>query len=136
MASLVGLYGEPLATTALSAADLVGMARTLFRAGAKGQAILAVERAMERGAGKSALLARAEMHKRMGDRERALADFEALSTRGDDPRACLELAKLYEHFAKDPVRALATSLSGTGESPLAASRRRRRLERKIARAKM
>jgi len=134
MASLVGLYGEPLATSTLSAADLVGMARTLFRAGAKGQAIQAVDRAMERGAGKSALLARAEMHKGMGNRERALADFEALATGGDDPRARLELAKLYEHFAKDPVRALKTCLSGTGESPLAASRRRRRLERKIARA--
>jgi uncharacterized protein YprB with RNaseH-like and TPR domain len=134
MASLVGLYGEPLETTALSARDLVGVARTLFRAGEKNRGLAVVERAVLGGAGDSALLARAEMRKRMGSRARALADFEAMATRGDDPYVQLELAKLYEHFAKDPVRALAACQSGTGESPEATTRRLRRLERKIARA--
>jgi hypothetical protein len=135
MASLVGLYGEPLATTALSARDLVGVARTLFRAGEKNRGLEVATRAVESGAGEPALLARAQMHKRVGNRGGALADFEAMAKHQDDPRVSLELAKLYEHFVKDPLRALAVCRHGTSESPEATSRRRERLERKIARAK-
>jgi uncharacterized protein YprB with RNaseH-like and TPR domain len=135
MASLVGLYGQPLATTSLSATDLVGFGRTLFRAGEKGLGLEAVECAVERGAGEAALRARAQMCKRTGNGGRALADFEVMATRGDDPHVRLELAKLYEHLTKDPLRALAVCRAGTGESPEAASRRSRRLERKIARAR-
>jgi hypothetical protein len=134
MAYLVGLYGEPLETTTLSARDLVGVARTLFRAGDEARGLEVATRALAAGAGESALLARAEMRKRVGNRAGALADFEAMATRSEDPRVSLELAKLYEHFAKDPARALAICRSGTGESSEAADRRRRRLERKVARA--
>jgi hypothetical protein len=129
MASLVGLYGEPLATTLLSPADLVGVGRTLFRAGERARGIEAVERAVWGGAGDSGLLARAEMAKRTGDRPRALRDFEALSAQS--ARVHLELAKLYEHHVKDPAKALELARRGTGEKPKDAERRIARLERKI-----
>jgi uncharacterized protein len=131
MAALVGLYGEPL--SALHDADLVGLARTLRRAGALEQADAAAHAAVERGVGASALRVRGEIAKARGDRARALIDFEALSAELDDPLVRLELAKLYEHHVKEPLRALELVLAGTGESNPAVGRRRARLERKIAR---
>jgi len=128
MASLVGVYGEPLATSTLSPADLVGVGRTLFRAGERERGIEAVERAVARGAGDPALLARAEMAKRTGDRPRALRDFEAMAAQG--AKVHLELAKLYEHHVKDPAKALELALRGTGEKPKDAERRIARLRRK------
>jgi hypothetical protein len=59
-----------------------------------------------------------------------LQDFEALAEGVDDPALRLELAKLYEHFVKDPTRALAVLDQGTGETEIAAEKRRRRLQRK------
>ena len=107
MAALVGLYGEPLEGTQLHAEDLVGVARTLKRAGLDDRAYAVADEALARGAGEAGVRARAEIAKARGDKARALADFEALAATVDDPTVRLELAKLYEHHAKDAARALA-----------------------------
>ncbi len=130
MAALVGLYGEPF--DLMHGEDLVGFARTMKRAGALAVAERAADRALELGA-KSALKVRGDVHKARGDREKALEDFEALAQGLDDPALRLELAKLYEHFVKDPARALEILDQGTGEAELAAQKRRQRLERKQTR---
>lgn len=133
MVALVGLYGEPF--DALHDADLVGLARTLRRAGALDEAARAADAAVERGAGAAARRARGEIAKARGDRARALSDFEALAAEVDDPSLRLELAKLYEHHVRAPERALEVVRQGTGERAPQAEKRRVRLERKIARAK-
>lgn len=127
MAALVGLYGEPF--DLLHGEDLVGFARTMKRAGALAVAERAADRALELGATR-ALKVRGDVHKARGDRARALRDFEALAEGVDDPSLRLELAKLYEHFVKDPGRALSLLDQGTGETEIAAGKRRARLERK------
>jgi hypothetical protein len=131
MAALVGLYGEPF--DLLHPADLLGMARTLKRAGALSEAERAAETALGRGAGPEALRVRGSIAKARGERARALADFEAFSAEASDPAVRLELAKLYEHFLKLPSRALEVLEQGTGESPEAVARRRSRLTRKAER---
>jgi hypothetical protein len=131
MAALVGLYGEPL--TALHDEDLVGLARTLRRARALEAAQVAADRAVERGAGPEARRVRGEIAKARGDRALALAELEAAADAIDDPRVRLELAKLYEHHVKAPLRALELCALGTGESDEAVERRRSRLEKKLAR---
>jgi hypothetical protein len=131
MAALVGLYGEPLGP--LHQQDLVALARTLRRAGALAEAELAAETALERGAGPAALRARGEIAKARGDRTRALADFEDLAREVDSPSLRLELAKLYEHFVKEPLKALEVALGGTGETAAKSARRVARLERKAGR---
>jgi hypothetical protein len=133
MVALVGLYGEPVETTSLSAGDLVGVAHTLLRAGDKQRALEIAHRAVGSGAGSCGLLARAKIAKKCGDRASAIADFEALACKVDDPDVRLELAKLYEHFAKEPARALAVTLRGTGERADRAERRAHRLSLKIQR---
>jgi hypothetical protein len=131
MASLVGLYGEPLDGTQLAADDLVGVARTLKRAGSMDLAFDIAERAVAAGAGNEGTRARAEIAKARGDKARALADFEALAGSVDDPKVRLELAKLYEHHAKDAARALAVARAGTGEPEERRAHRAARLERKM-----
>jgi uncharacterized protein YprB with RNaseH-like and TPR domain len=131
MAALVGLYGEPF--DLLHPTDLLGMARTLKRAGALSVAERAAETALERGAGPEALRVRGTIAKARGERARALADFEAFSAETSDPAVRLELAKLYEHFLKLPARALELLDQGTGESDDAVARRRSRLTRKAER---
>ena len=133
MAALVGLYGEPLEGTQLEAGDLVGVARTLKRAGVADLAYEIADAAVARGAGSEATRARAEIAKARGDKARALADFEALAESVDDPRVRLELAKLYEHHAKDVSRALALVEAGTGEKDASRERREARLRRKLER---
>jgi uncharacterized protein len=133
MAALVGLYGEPY--DLLHPEDLVGLARTFKRAKAFGQAAYAADTALERGAGPLARRMRGDIAKARGDRARALADFEALLGESPDPSVRLELAKLYEHFVKEPARALGLVAQGTSETEEAASRRRTRLERKLARGR-
>jgi len=128
MAALVGLYGEPM--DSLHEADLVGLARTYHRAGAVDEAIRVADVAVLRGAGPEALRVRGKIAKARGDRVRALADFEELSISVDDPAVRLELAKLYEHFVKEPARALELVNLGTGEPERASAKRRERLERK------
>lgn len=130
MAALVGLYGEPF--DLMHGDDLVGFAKTMKRAGALAVAERAADRALELGATR-ALRVRGDVHKARGDRARALSDFEALADDVDDPGLRLELAKLYEHFVKDPARALQIAQRGTGEAETAAEKRRARLERKSRR---
>jgi len=132
MAAMVGLYGEPLDGTRLEPADLVGVARTLKRAGEAERAFEIADAACLRGAGDEGLRARAEIAKARGDKVRALADFERLAESASDPKVRLELAKLYEHHAKDAARALALVEQGTGEAEDRRERRAARLQRKLA----
>jgi uncharacterized protein YprB with RNaseH-like and TPR domain len=132
LAALFGLYGEPI--DLLHAQDLVGMARTLRRAGALDQAEHVADTALARGAGSLARRARVDIAKARGDRARALSELEALVGELDDPALRLALAKLYEHYVKAPLRALELVERGTGESEGAAARRRSRLERKAKKA--
>lgn len=131
MAAIVSLYGEPLEGTQLHAEDLVGVARTLKRAGYKDRAYAVADEALARGAGEAGVRARAEIAKARGDKARALADFEALAAAVDDPAVRLELAKLYEHHAKDAARALALVEAGTGEKEDRRAHRAARLARKV-----
>jgi uncharacterized protein len=132
MASLVALYGEPL-HAALAPGDLVGVARTLCRAGALDRAHVAAQAAVEQDGAPESLRARADVAKARGDRGRALADFESLATAVDDASVRLELAKLYEHWVKEPSRALEWVARGTGESPERTQKRSDRLARKAER---
>jgi uncharacterized protein YprB with RNaseH-like and TPR domain len=131
MAALVGLYGQP-DHDALAADDLVGVARTLCRAGAKEWAASCADAAVQRGRSAGSIRVRADIAKARGDRLRALADYETLARQSDDACAHLELAKLYEHWVKAPDDALAWASRGTGESPEASARRLDRLARKAA----
>ncbi|MEO8875791.1 MAG: ribonuclease H-like domain-containing protein [Polyangiaceae bacterium] len=138
MAALLGLYGEPLESSELGVSEIAAVARTMKRAGAVDRALETAELAMERALAlprpdlEEPLRARAEIAKARGDRARALADYTHLAESVDDPRARLELAKLYEHFVKDIPRALELALSGTGEKEAEQSKRAGRLTRKIA----
>lgn len=134
MAALVGLYGQPL-EGGLVPTDLVGVARTLRRAGALERALETAHVAVEREASPGSLRARAEIAKACGDRARALEDFETLAATVDDPGVRLELAKLYEHWVKQPARALEWAQRGTGEDDERARRRAERLVRKAARGR-
>lgn len=135
MAAIVGLYGEPLDGSQLSADDLVGVARTLKRAGAVDRALEVADAAVARGARNAeGHRARAEIAKARGDKALALADFETLSASVDDPKVRLELAKLYEHHAKDAIRAMAMVEAGTGEAEPQVLRRADRLRRKLEKA--
>jgi hypothetical protein len=131
MAALVGLYGEPL--EGLAPVDWAALARTVKRAGSLELAGDIADRAVERGVGPDAVRARGEIAKARGDKAQALADFASLIDEVDDPSLRLELAKLYEHHAKAPLAALRLVDLGTGESPEATDRRRRRLVRKHGR---
>jgi len=134
MAALVGLYGEPCHAD-LATDDLVGVARTLRRAGALDRAAAAAETAVAREVTPMSLRARADIAKARGDRARALADFESLASAVDDASVRLELAKLYEHWVKEPAQALAWAERGTGEAPEPARKRAARLARKAARVR-
>jgi uncharacterized protein YprB with RNaseH-like and TPR domain len=129
MAALVGLYGEP-EHGSLAARDLVGIARTLRRAGSLDRAMAVADSAVERGSSPESLRARADIAKARGDRERALTDFETLAATVDDASVRLELAKIYEHWLKAPARALRCLEQGTGEPPASHLRRTQRLVRK------
>jgi hypothetical protein len=137
----VGLYGE-VDHAQLGVEDLVGVARTLRKAGALDRATEVAEAAVGRGGGGSgggapeALRARADIAKARGDRARALEDFETLAAAVDDASVRLELAKLYEHFAREPDRALACVERGTGEDADRARKRVARLTRKAERARL
>ena len=132
MAALVGLYGSNDATD-LAAEDLVGVARTLKRAGSLDRAFDVANAARDRGAGLEALRARAAIARARGDRDRALADLETLLAEVDCPSARLDLAKLYEHHVKDAARALDLVGQGVAEPAPAVEKRRSRLTRKAQR---
>jgi uncharacterized protein YprB with RNaseH-like and TPR domain len=131
MVALVGLYGQR--TPPLVGEDLAGLARTLTRAGATAHAERMADIACERGGGTEAYRIRAELAKSRGDSSCAVRDFERLCHESDDPRARLELAKLYEHKLRQPARALEWLRLGTNEDNGASARRRERLERKLRR---
>jgi|HubBroStandDraft_1064217.scaffolds.fasta_scaffold04091_4 uncharacterized protein len=131
MGALLGLYGEPT-HEALAAEDLAGVARTMCRAGDLEWAASCAETAVERSHSASALRTRADIFKARGDRMRALADYETLALALDDPGVRLEIAKIYEHWAKAPCDALEWATRGTGERPEAAARRIERLARKAS----
>ncbi len=131
MVALVGLYGQR--TPPLVGEDLAGLARTLDRAGATGHAERVADIACEQNGGAEAYRIRAELAKSRGDSSGAVRDFERLCLEADDPRARLELAKLYEHKLRQPARALEWLSRGTGEDHGAHARRRERLERKLRR---
>lgn len=131
LAALVGLYGEPLSL--MHCDDLVRLARTYFRAGDFTRAEEAVEKAIERGVRAEAYRARGEISKARGDKARALSDYETLLAEFHDDSARFELAKLYEHFVRDPVSALRHTLEGTSEPEEARQKRACRLEKKIHR---
>jgi uncharacterized protein YprB with RNaseH-like and TPR domain len=133
MAALVGVYGAPL-HDGLAADDLVGVARTMRRAGALDRAIAVADAAVERAGTAESHRARAEIAKARGERDRALSDFEAVASMRDDPRARLELAKIWEHAFKSPARALAWAERGTGEGPESARKRLERLTEKVRRS--
>jgi hypothetical protein len=120
-------------TPLLGADDLAGIARTLKRAGAVEAAMDVANAAVDRGASPEALRARAEIAKARGDRQRALVDLEAVVEAIDDATVRLELAKLYEHFVKEPARALAMIERGVKEKD--PERRKQRLEKKLEQKK-
>ena len=138
MASLVGLYGEPLDGSRLRGDDLAGVAHALHRAGDDG-ALDAASLALDRCGGPASRRVRASIAKARGERDLALADYEALERdleeRGEGAAVRLELAKLYEHHQKSPHRALEMLDKGVVEEEQAQSRRRARLERKAERAR-
>jgi hypothetical protein len=129
MAALLGLYGEP-EHGSLAAGDLVGVARTLRRAGSLERAMAVADAAVDRDSTPESLRARADIAKARGDRKRALADFETLAATVDDASVRLELAKLYEHWLRSPAGALRWAERGTGESADSHHRRTERLTRK------
>ena len=115
MVALVALYGEPL--EGLGGEDLAGVASTLHRAHSTELARSVADEAVARGGGAAALRARALLSKALGERDRALADFESLLVEVDDGSVRLELAKLYEHYLRAPAAALRMVEKGTGETP-------------------
>jgi uncharacterized protein YprB with RNaseH-like and TPR domain len=145
MVALVGVYADAVRALdanderelpALGGRDMVGLARTLRRAGDAPRARKAADVAVEAAAADAAL--RPLAHRTRGviakgaeDNATALADFAVLADEHDDRQARLELAKLYEHKLRDPRRALAEAMLGTDEPDEAAARRRARLERKV-----
>lgn len=134
MVALLGVYGA--ATLTLPPSDLAGAAATLARASALPQALLVADQAVQSALLRDedverASLVRAEIRKAVGDKSGAVADYERAL---DDPKARLELAKLYEHFLKDPERAWQLTELGTGESSEASARRQHRLSKKRSRA--
>jgi hypothetical protein len=80
-----------------------------------------------------ALAVGADVARALGDDVAAADALSALLTRCDDGAVRLRLAKLYEHRLGRPDEALRLVERGTGELAPALERRRRRLERKIAR---
>ncbi len=156
MVALIGLYGERLdsahpgarpaaasdarapsdePSSQLDGADLAGVARTLRQAGALDRAAELANLAVARGGGTEARRARGDIARARGDKARALADYEALAAEVDNPAVRLTLCKLYEHHVKAFAEALALVEQGTGEAEEAVERRRRRLARKLSRAR-
>lgn len=130
MVALLGVYGA--ASLALPAVDLAGAASTLARASALTEALMLADRGLslvqesEEG-WRQLSLVRAEIRKALGDKSGAVADYEAAI---EEPKARLELAKLYEHYLKDHERAWALVQRGTSEAPAASAKRAQRLEKK------
>lgn len=157
MASLVGFYGETPDGSLLKAGDLARIAGVFRRSRRLDLARKVAAHAVGREESLETLAARAEVEHACGDRESALTDFsrsleligssqgggsegteddEALAVASDDPVARranevrLSLAKLYEHYKKDPERALQIAALGTSEKQEAHAKRVDRLSKK------
>jgi uncharacterized protein len=144
MLALVGLYGA--SDLVLPPADLASAARTLARAKALPEALFRADQAVANLACASGPtdcttrelelarvhLVRGEIRKALGDRSGAIDDFTRAH---QDPKARLELAKLYEHFLKDLDGASQWAERGTGERPEAVHRRLARLDGKRAKSR-
>jgi uncharacterized protein len=133
LSALVALYGDERLD--LDARDLASVSRTFRRAKDFARAESIASEAISRGGGAIALRARAEVNKAIGDRLLALKDFEAAEAEESDPDTRLELVKLYEHYAKDPARALELLQRGTSELLEQSERRAVRLAAKLERAR-
>ncbi len=118
----------------LAVADLAGVARTLQRAGALDRAGALAGEAVRAGGGVLARRVSADIHRARGDTAAALREYEAILAEVSDPEVRLVLAKLYEHRERAFDRALAVLEGGTTETDEATTRRRARLERKVAAA--
>ncbi len=145
LVALMGIYGESLEATGrqslslaarpqLEASEIAAMARVVRRAGDLELAHTMVELALRLEACPEALRASGEIAKARGDKARAIADFEAYALLVNNPQVRLELAKLYEHFARSPERALQMVDLGTTEHSDRSEHRRHRLLRKLDRA--
>lgn len=130
MAALVGLYGEPAGL--LHPADLTAAAGVALRAKAPTQAEIWALHAREASGDAEALAVLGRLEKARGDKAKALAYFEALAEEVDDAAVRLELAKLYEHHAKDYQAALNCLSLGTSENERQELARAARLRRKNA----
>ena len=124
MAALLGIYGEASAEQ-LAVEDLLGVARTLRRAGALDRATAAARAAVDREATPGSIRVRADIAKARGDRASALADFESLAATVDDASVRLELAKLYEHWVRDPRARAGVDPPGHGRGSGARAKARR-----------
>jgi uncharacterized protein YprB with RNaseH-like and TPR domain len=142
MVALVGMYGEPLdgwlAGSALTGSDAAAAADVARRAGDLEVAARLAHGGVERGAGALGFAARARVAKARGDKARALADYAdalaELDRAADDAgsaRVRLELAKLYEHHARDYASALALVVAGTSEAEPRRAVREARVRRKL-----
>jgi uncharacterized protein YprB with RNaseH-like and TPR domain len=143
MAALLGVYATSITSLAephgraevpLAPEEWVGLAQTLARSGDLAHARRAADRALAEPTApaveRRALHTRARIAKRADEVETAQADLESLSQTYDDAEARLELAKLYEHRLRDPVRALDVALAGTSEPAPRAEVRTARLRKK------
>lgn len=135
MVALVGAYGAPLTANFLDAADYADVARTARQTRAWTIAERAAERAVEEGARREGMRERAEVAKAVGDRDRALVDYEAYLELAEDPSVRLALAKLYEHHVRDFDAASRHAAASTGEGPEAHARRLARLREKARRVR-
>jgi uncharacterized protein YprB with RNaseH-like and TPR domain len=120
--------------------DLAGLARTALRAGEDTLAIDLAHRAIDRGsepgargAASRAGAVAAAAHRKRGEHARSReALLRVIAHAPEDPRAHLELSKLYEHRYRDPERALAHARLAIGaEKDDAMARRLRRLEARL-----
>ncbi len=129
MLALVGLYGEPFEL--LCEEDLLAVGKTFKRARAYERASQLAEQLSVGRLRVEATRLGAMVAKARGDRARALLEFEKLARELDDPAVRLELAKLYEHYVREPAQALSVVKKGTGETQDRQAHRRARLERKL-----
>lgn len=107
---VLAAVGDPASAPFADAEDLFGLAGWLTRLGRSEHALEVYARAAMSGGGHSAVadksrMAMAAIHKRNGDYDRALPLWEGLCTR----EALVELAKYYEHRARNFSAALAAA---------------------------
>lgn len=146
LTALVALTGELGARAAdvetdgrFEPRDLIGLARTVHRAGDSDRAVaLAAEAAAlglvrgETSVARDAHTFSADVHKRRREAHRVCERLLDALSLGDDPTLHLALARCYERDLDDPERALMHCLRADGAEPAEAHARRvARLRRKV-----